>query len=101
MTATPRLEELGRELAAWLRTVVAGDPSFPNAGLVTDTSAVHVEPCWDGAGRLALIIRVPVSETGRVIGRGGMVSEGILGPLVRRVGARLGLSRVSIEVVAA
>jgi predicted RNA-binding protein YlqC (UPF0109 family) len=95
-----RTVALGLEMAAWLRAVIAGAAAFPNGGLVSDASAVRVEPRWEEADRLTLILHVQPSEMGRVIGGGGMVVEQILGPLVRRAGARLGL-RVSLEVVAA
>lgn len=98
-TVRPRLD-LGLELAAWLHATIAGGPGFLHAGLVTDPTAVRVELRWDDSDRLTLVIRVSPSEAGRVIGRGGVVSEQILSPLARRVGARLGL-RVSLEVVAA
>jgi predicted RNA-binding protein YlqC (UPF0109 family) len=93
-------EALGLELAAWLLAVIAGDPAFPHAGLVTDPSAVRVEARWEEAGRLTLCVRVRPDQAGRVIGRAGIVSEQILAPLARRVGARLGL-RVALEVAGA
>ena len=98
MTATPRLEELGRDLALWMGAVVAGAPQFPMAGLIS--TSVSVQPRWDDSDRVTLVIHVPSREAGRLIGKGGVISEQILSPLARRAGARLGL-RVSIEVVAA
>lgn len=98
--STARPPGVGLELAAWLHAVIAGAPGFPNAGLVTDRSAVRVEPRWEQADKLTLVVRVRPSELGRIIGKGGVIAEQILGPLARRAGARLGL-RVGVEVVEA
>ena len=93
-----RTEQLGAELACWLRAVVAGAAEFPTVGLVRDPSAVRVEPRWEEADRLTLVVRVRPDEAGRVIGASGRVVDQILGPLVRRVGARLAV-RVALEVI--
>jgi predicted RNA-binding protein YlqC (UPF0109 family) len=96
----PRPQDLGAELAAWLRAVIAGGPGFSQAGLVSDGSAVRVEARWEEAERLTLVVNVGQAESGRVIGKGGSTLEN-LRQLTRRVGARLGLPGVSIEVLEA
>jgi predicted RNA-binding protein YlqC (UPF0109 family) len=97
---TEQVERLGLDLAAWLHAVITGGPGFPHAGLVADSSAVSVSPRWDAPDKLILVVHARPSEAGRIIGRAGAVSEQILAPLARRVGARLGL-RVALKVVAA
>jgi predicted RNA-binding protein YlqC (UPF0109 family) len=98
--SAPRLEALGRDLALWMRAVVAGAPEFPMAGLISTRVTVFVQPRWDDPDSVTLVIHVPSSEAGRLIGKGGVIAEQILGPLARRAGARLGL-RVGVEVVEA
>ena len=91
-------EVADRQLAAWLHPIPVCGPGFPKDGLIADATSVSVETRWEDADRLTLVVCVPASEAGRVIGREGLVSEQTLGPLARRVGTRLGL-RVSLEVV--
>ena len=78
------------ELRAWVAVVAAG--------VVKEPSAISVEPVGRlGRSTLVLLLHVAPEDTAYIIGRGGSLISS-LRTLVAAAGARLGLSRVTLEL---